>query len=174
MQPPTITSPSGEQVILQRDYILRDILANIDELQRNEPGLKDVDTKPLKEEVIAPVLRNEFDTEVQIRGFLRALQHTPAFKKSFDKVGRPELKEQIRAFIDGKSATDVPGTESFVLPASNKHGVVGKGKDHNSIVEVELILAKLKEASGPHLPKIYEDKAQTKVMEVSSFCRIVF
>ncbi|KAJ7349093.1 hypothetical protein DFH08DRAFT_778012 [Mycena albidolilacea] len=167
MELPTTTSPSGEQVILQRDYILRDILANIDELQRKEPRLKDLDTKPLKEEVIAPVLRSEFDTEVQIRGLLRTLQYTPAFKKSFDRVGRPELKAQIRAFIDGKSATDVPDTESFVLPASNKHGVVGKGKDHKSIVKIlESIPAKFKEAFGPHLPKIYEDKAQTKVMEV--------
>ncbi|KAJ7847979.1 hypothetical protein B0H13DRAFT_2285449 [Mycena leptocephala] len=167
MEPPTTTSPSGEQVILQRDYILQDILANIDKLQRNEPRLKDIDTKPLKEEVIAPVLRNEFDTEVQIRGFLRALQYTPAFKASVDKIGRPELKAQIRAFIEGRSATDVLGAKSFVLPASNKHGVVGKGKDHKSIMEVlESIPAKLKEAFGPHLPKIYEDKAQTKVMEV--------
>ncbi|KAJ7916917.1 hypothetical protein B0H13DRAFT_1870765 [Mycena leptocephala] len=67
----------------------------------------------LKEEVIAPVLRNEFDTEVQIRGFLRALQYTPAFKEGVDKIGRPELKAQIRAFIEGKSATDVLGTKSF-------------------------------------------------------------
>jgi hypothetical protein len=170
MEPPTTTSPSGEQVILQRDYILQDILANIDKLQRNEPCLKDIDTKPLKEEVIAPVLRNEFDMEVQIRGFLRALQYTPAFKASVDKIGRPELKAQIGAFIEGKSATDVLGAKSFMLPASNKHGVVGKGKSHKSIVEaLESIPAKLKEALGPHLPKIYEDKAQTKVMEVSSF-----
>jgi hypothetical protein len=169
MDSPTTASPSGEQVILQRDHILRDILANIDELQRNEPRLKDIDTKPLKEEVLAPVLRNEVDTEIQIRGFLRALQYTPAFKESVDKIARPELKAQIRAFIDGKSATDVLGAKSFVLPASNKHGVVGKGKNHKSIVEVlESIPAKLK-AFGPHLPKIYEDNAQTKVMEVSSF-----
>jgi hypothetical protein len=160
---------------LHQDNILRDILANIDELQRKEPRLKDLDTKPLKEEVIAPVLRNEFDTEVQIRGFLRALQYTPAFKMSFDKVERPELKAQIRAFIDGKSATHVLGTESFVLPASNKHGVVGKGKDHKSTAEApESTPAKSKEAFGPHLPQIYEDEAQTKVMEVSSFCRTVF
>ncbi|KAJ7883079.1 hypothetical protein B0H13DRAFT_2278230 [Mycena leptocephala] len=168
MEPPTTTSPSGEQVILQRDYILQDILANIDKLQRKEPRLKDIDTKPLKEEVIAPVLRNEFDMEVQIRGFLRALQYTPAFKASVDKIGRPELKAQIGAFIEGKSATDVLGAKSFVLPASNKHGVVGK--DHKSIMEVlESIPAKLKEAFGPHLPKIYEDKAQTKLMEASTF-----
>ncbi|KAJ7203893.1 hypothetical protein GGX14DRAFT_648169 [Mycena pura] len=134
MEVPGIRSSSGEHApppILQRDHILQEILTHIDVLQKREPRLKDIDTKPLKEEVLAPLLRNELDTEVQIRGFLRMLQYTAGFKESLEKIGRPDLKEQI---------------------ASNKHGVVGKG--HESIV-VEL-------------PNIYEDQAQTRVMEVHS------
>ncbi|KAJ6566778.1 hypothetical protein B0H19DRAFT_713862 [Mycena capillaripes] len=169
MEHPTISlsGPQATPPILQRDHILQDILTHIDELKKREPRLKDVDTKPLKEEVLTPVLRNEFDTEVQIRGFLRALQYTPAFKQSLDKIGRPDLKEQIGAFIAGKGATDVLGGTNFVLPASNKHGVVGKKKDHKSFVEVlESIPSKFKRAFEHDLPKIYEDHAQTKVIEV--------
>ncbi|KAJ7195663.1 hypothetical protein GGX14DRAFT_527054 [Mycena pura] len=169
MEVPTNRS-SAEQaapLILQRDQILQDILTQIDGLQKREPRLKDVDTKPLKEEVLAPLLRNEFDTEVQIRGFLRALQYTAGFKESLGKIGRPDLKEQIGAFIDGKSATEVLSGKTFVLPASKKHGVVGKGKDHKSFVDVlESIPLKFEKAFGRGLPKIYEDQAQTKVMEV--------
>ncbi|KAJ7467680.1 hypothetical protein FB451DRAFT_395584 [Mycena latifolia] len=168
MELPTTRSSSGQQAppILQRDYILQDILDNIDELQRREPRLKEVDTKPLKEEVLAPVLRNEFDTEVQIRGFLRAMQYTPAFRASVDKIGRPELKAHIGAFIDGRSAREVLGDKAFVLPASNKHGVVGERKDHKSFVDVlESIPGKLKETFGPHVPNIYEDHEQKKVVK---------
>ncbi|GME42994.1 putative FAD-binding type 2 protein [Neofusicoccum parvum] len=173
-------------LVLQRDHILHDILDHIDEYVAKDAS---VDTAPLKDEVVRPVLRNDFDPEVQIRGFLRTLRHTRAFRDSLGRIESPVLKEQIEAFLEGRSAGDVLKGKGFALPASKLHGVVGKkeaGKEKKggkaSFVDVlkklvfKLLDVKtlLKSCFGQEkvverdLPRVYEDEAKTKVMEVHS------
>lgn len=176
-------------LILQRDHILRDILEHIDGLINHTHRLHDVDTKPLKDEVIRPVLDGKFDPEVQIRGFLRALRRTTAFKQSLEKIDSPSLKEDIIAFMDGKSAGDALDGKVFVLPASKKHGAVGRPKfgkqekeveSHSIVDRVKQVVLKLlhvkalftscfgkEKAVDRDLPRIFEDKGQTKTVEVS-------
>lgn len=62
---------------LERTFILKEILDHIDEYATENTG---VDCLPLKDEVLKPVLADDFDPETQIRGFLRTFQHTSAYK----------------------------------------------------------------------------------------------
>lgn len=184
--------------ILQRDHILRDILAHVDAYARplSSPSF---DTAPLKDDVLRPVLRGAFDPEVQLRGFLRALRHTPAFTEALADISNETLRERVRAFADGKSAREVLGGETFVMPTARHARVVrrsgtkgqegqeelegneGKqlvvGASQGIVVKIldaarELfgccLSARVKEGETDthELPKVYEDEARAKIMEV--------
>jgi len=162
---------------LERTSILQEIFEHIEDF-KDEFGL--VDYNALKQEVLAPVLNDAFDPEVQIRGFLKAFRKTPAFEDAFNKVQNPKLRSQITAFIDGKSKKEVVADTGFEV-ASHPSGPV---KHHFSLLESlkKLVISglHLKEEIGDlfhrktidahlkDLPIVYEDAAKKKPMEVYS------
>ncbi|KAH9903848.1 hypothetical protein F4778DRAFT_781225 [Xylariomycetidae sp. FL2044] len=181
MSSPKSTSSSTEadvknKLVLQRDHILRDIFEHIEDFKEL------LDVAPLKEQVIGPVLDHVFDPEVQMRGMLRALRHTSEFKASLDQVNSPELKGQINAFIEGKSASEVFEGQSFVMPTSHRH-TVAQGKPRKAsfleklknllfkALNIKSLIMKRFSSKDPkallhELPRIYEDEARTKLLEV--------
>lgn len=62
---------------LERTSILKEILDHVDEYASE---YNKIDYAPLKDEVLKPVLADDFEPETQIRGFLRTFQHTLAYK----------------------------------------------------------------------------------------------
>jgi len=65
-----------EKDILERTHILKEILVKVDTYAK-EYNL--IDYSALKDEVLRPVLKEHFDPEAQIRGFLRTFRHTVAY-----------------------------------------------------------------------------------------------
>ncbi|KAJ9668811.1 hypothetical protein H2201_001057 [Coniosporium apollinis] len=164
---------------LERTHILHDILDNVD---RYSDEYDKVDYDALKRDVLKPVLHDDFDPEVQIRGFLRAFRHTPAFRAAFENIRSPELQNQVQAFIRGSSAKEAVGKEGFRLSSHPSPGV----KHHFSLIDElqNLVLGAIelkeavedvfhpKHAYVKALPLIYEDAASMKVMEV--YCDVPF
>ncbi|KAK7046330.1 putative FAD-binding type 2 protein [Favolaschia claudopus] len=165
---------------LERDSILTDILAHIDTYAHHDPA---IDCEVLKEHVLQPVLANTFDPEVQLRGFLRALRRTSSFA----------VRAKVESFVDGKSVKEVLGGKGFAMPmgghrqvganeqkrkenlgerlangiADAVDEVVFKVLDAKEEMESRLDVVKEHLIDGSHaLPKIYEDEAETKLMEV--------
>jgi len=171
---------------LQRDYILHDILENVD---RYSKEYDKVDYEPLKNDVIKKVLDEDFDPEVQIRGFLKAFRHTPAYKAAFAKIESDQLKNQINSFIEGSSPEEIVGDKGFhptkhPSPPTKHHfsllsalkKLVSSGLEIKEFLEdgkahVKEFLEDGEHVSPKHylkdVPVLYEDKADTKVMEVS-------
>lgn len=166
---------------LQRDHILRQILDHIDDAEYRDQ----VDTEPLKREVIKPILEKKFDHQVQIRGILRAMQHTQAYKSALQNVTQPELRNQIASFLEGKPAEEVVGKD-FKLPCSHAiHHAGTTEKTQSSVLKrsffdvlKNLILKILnvksfvtscfRDEAKPHSrPQIWEDEAKSRAMEVS-------
>jgi hypothetical protein len=87
---------------LQRDAILKSMNENISKYQNRFP-LVNIGT--LKEKVLQKVIdapnpnkpEVNFDPEVQLRGFLKAFENTPAFASQFDILD-DATKKQIQAF----------------------------------------------------------------------------
>ncbi|KAK8012820.1 hypothetical protein PG991_010195 [Apiospora marii] len=165
---------------LQRDHILRQILDHIDDVKYK----RHIDTEPLKHDVIEPILEKKFDQQVQIRGILRAMQHTSAFKSALRNIEQPELRNQIKSFLDGKTAKEVAGKD-FKLPCSHSihhAGATKKAKSsiikqsffnilRNFILKIlnvkSFVTSCFREEAKPHSrPQIWEDEAKSRAIEV--------
>ncbi|KAK8038297.1 hypothetical protein PG994_015064 [Apiospora phragmitis] len=167
--------------ILQRDHILRNIREHIDDVEYKH----DVDPEPLKRDVIEPILRNEFDPQVQIRGIMHALRHTLAFRSALQNIKQPGLREQVEAFLRGKAAEEVVAEKGFSLPCSHSihHPAAAKTVQplavKRSFLDVlkdmllkilnvkSLVTSCLRDKARPHkLPQIWEDEAKSKEVKV--------
>ena len=89
---------------LARDAILQSMLDHVLEYDKKYPlvqidVLKDL---VIKEVIDAPKNKSRFDPNVQLRGFLKTFEDTPAFKSQFDILD-DATKGQIRAFKDEKN-----------------------------------------------------------------------
>ncbi|KAF2478349.1 uncharacterized protein BDR25DRAFT_330802 [Lindgomyces ingoldianus] len=161
--------------VLERDHILQEILEHVEEYSGEYDK---VDYSALKNDVLKPVIAEEFNPETQIRGFLKAFQHTLVYKTAFAKIQSPELKDQISDFIEGKQAKEVVGDKEFHLVSHKSPPVV----HHFSLLEElkKLVInglewkAAVKDVFHPKhkhvksLPILYEDAADTKVVECYS------
>jgi hypothetical protein len=163
---------------LQRDNILQQIVNHIGEYQTK---FNDVDYTALKSDVLEPVIRGQFDPEVQIRGFLKAFQHTAEYENAVANLKRPDLQTHLESFIQGRSSKEVVGKSGFPLTAHPSPPV----KHHFSLLQLlkRLVLCDLKgrdeiediadqnarQAHLKDLPVIYEGANETKVMEVSTY-----
>ena len=93
---------------LQRDAILESMLEHISEFQ---PKYTSVDIQALKTSVLTRVIDApdpskkdvEFSQEVQLRGFLKTFENTPAYSSQF-KILDSRTKAQIKAFKDKPNA----------------------------------------------------------------------
>lgn len=181
----TTATGAGEHPLsvgtLQRDHILHQILEHIDDAKYKDH----VDTIPLKDEVIGPILNKKFDPQVQIRGILRAMQPTLAFKSALQNIEQPELRSQIKDFLEGKTAQEVTGNNDFKLPCSHSIHLAGATKKAQSSVIKRSLFDVLKnlilkilnvksfvtsflrdEAKPYSKPQIWEDKAKSRAIEV--------
>ena len=117
-----------ETEALQRNAILKSMLANISSYEKDYPKVK-VDV--LKNDVLEKVLQAprtdndvDFDPEVQLRGFLRTFEDLPAYAEQF-KVLDPRTKQQISTFKDNEKGwrdTEIwkdTSKKGFLLPEIN-------------------------------------------------------
>ncbi|KAK6984829.1 putative fad-binding type 2 protein [Favolaschia claudopus] len=187
---PASSNETTHPIPLERDSILNDILAHIDSYAHHDPA---IDCEALKEHVLRPVLANTFDPEVQLRGFLRALRRTSSFAVALEGIQDGEVRAKVESFVDGKSVKEVLGGKGFAMPkgghrqvganeqkrkenfgerlvngiADAVDEVVFKVLDAKEEVESRLDVMKERLIDGSHAhPEIYEDEAETKVMEV--------
>lgn len=160
---------------LERTNILQQILEHIEDFKDQFPK---VDYAALKRDVLEPVIKEQFDPEVQIRGFLRTFQNTEIFKDAFEQIKNSELQAQINAFIQGSSAKDVVGKAGFQVSAHRSPTI----KHHFSLLQrlkklllrgieakedvKEALHPKIMKANLEDLPIIYEDVNEKKIMEV--------
>ena len=82
---------------LARDEILKSMLDHVSEYESKYPTVK---INVLKESVLKKVIDTTFDPAVQLRGFLKTFEDTPAFKAEFNILDNA-TKEQINAFKAG-------------------------------------------------------------------------
>lgn len=160
---------------LERNRILNDIVENIEGRFARE--FKLVDYGSLKKEVLTPVIKKEFNPEVQLRGLLRSFRRTLQFQKSFANIGDPTLKERITAFIEDKPFDDAVRRKDFKIADRIKH------LEYLLPITKKLFICvlRLKDAvKGIFTPKnrhvkgvpvIWEDEAHTKAIKV--ICSIV-
>ncbi|KAH7118729.1 hypothetical protein B0J11DRAFT_591121 [Dendryphion nanum] len=167
--------PSLRAEILERTHILKDILAHID---RYSSEYDKIDYSALKEDVLKPVLADDFDPETQIRGFLKTFRHTLSYKAAFSRIASDDLKDRIDAFIDGKRAKDAIGDRGFHLLSHKSEPV----QHHFTLIaeikkllvdglELKAIVKDILHPKHQHvkdLPIIYEDVRNTQVVECYS------
>jgi len=160
---------------LERDHILQEILAHIGDYADK---FANIDYDAFKADVLKPILAEHFDPETQIRGFLKTFQHTTVYKSAIANIESPELRKQIETFTKGVPAKDVVGEKGFQVQAHASPPVV----HHFSLLGElkKLVVGKLqfvnflkycfsdKRKHVKKLPKLYEDAANTKVVEVSN------
>jgi hypothetical protein len=167
--------------VLERTHILEEILERVDEYA----GIFDkVDYSALKDEVLKPVLAEDFDPETQIRGFLRTFRHTLAYKAAFSKIAYPSLRVQINEFIDGKQSKEVVGGKEFHLiphkspPVVHHLSVLGELKKLLlDGLEVKKAVKNVLHPKHKHvkiLPVLYESSTSGQVVEVSHHFLRVF
>ena len=117
-----------EAEALQRNAILKSMLANISSYEKSFPKVK---VNVLKKEVLQRVLdapkadnEDDFDPEVQLRGFLQTFEDLPAYAEQFNILDT-RTKQQISTFKDNEK--DWKDTEiwkdtskrGFLLPEIN-------------------------------------------------------
>ncbi|RDA94540.1 hypothetical protein CP533_2744 [Ophiocordyceps camponoti-saundersi (nom. inval.)] len=174
---PTAVTPSSAPALLERDAILKQILDHIGDFADR---FDKVDYDALKEDVLVPVLEGHFDPEVQIRGFLKTFQHTVTFKKALSSIDNAQIRAEVEKFVAGKSTKEVTDGHGFNLAALPS----GPVKHHFSLLDTlkKIVLTGLDLRQEIHnlfqgeffdrhfkdLPIVYEDGAETKVMEVYS------
>ena len=175
------TLPTPPKENLSSHFILGEIIDHISTLQEEFPRVK----IPLLKSHLWSIRNKDVNPETHLRGFLRVFEDTDVFKAAFEELD-DGMKRQIKVFIAGGSEDQIlaAGTQhgAFALPPSPpvKHhfknliekveGFFHKDKrvvngDMNGVVEDPV---KPLSQVTPHegFPKIYEDKAETRTMEV--------
>lgn len=164
---------------LERTHILKDILDNIDKFAKKHPLIHfDV----LKNEVLKPVLNENFDPEVQLRGFLKAFKDTNTFNSAFNDISDPKLKEQIQRFIQGESPKNAVGEHGFEVtghpspPVQHHFSLLEQVK--KLVTDVSELKTAIHDVFHPHhadvknLPVIWEDKDEKDLMKVNTFLSV--
>ncbi|KAL9108479.1 MAG: hypothetical protein Q9227_006694 [Pyrenula ochraceoflavens] len=162
---------------LERNHLLQAILDHIESFA-DKFNLIDYDS--LRQDVLKPVLADAFDPEIQIRGFLKAIRHTDGFKKAFEEVESSQLRDQIESFVDGQSSEEVVAGRGFEVKSHPSPGA----KHHFSLLDAlkkltvsglglkERVQRLFKEDDiekhRKHVPIIFEDAAEKKIMEAYS------
>ena len=171
-----VKAPAGT-AHLERNHILQDILDHVLDFSTK---FNLIDYSALKEDVLKPVLADKFDPEIQIRGFLKAIQHTDAFKQAFKNLGDSHVQEQLSAFIEGRSSKDVVAEKGFEVRAHPSPGAKHHFSLLNALKKLVVDGLEVKEAvetfferdeykkHTKHVPIIYEDATEKKVMQAYS------
>lgn len=167
---------------LSTHFVLGEIIDQIDLIKDDFPLVKIATLK----EHLWDIRNKNVDPEIHLRGFLHVFKDTEVFKEAFAQLDEA-MQLRIKAFMDGKSEKEVLTAggktgEAFFLPPSPpvKHHfkklVEGLKEeieellhhDHDGAKKAEVqkkeVTAAAVDTEG--YPKIYEDPAETKTMEV--------
>lgn len=155
----------------------------VDHLHLLQPEFLHVDIPKLKSHLWA-IRDHNVDPVFHLRGFLQVFQETSHFKEAFGELD-DGMKAQIKAFVEGADKEVVVAAGKGELPVSpqGKHHfrelierIEGKIEDvlhlgHHGKGEVNGVSganghAKVEGVVAEGYPKIYEDKGETKTMEV--------
>jgi hypothetical protein len=151
--------PTPDPAKLNDHWILDEILNHLDEFHADFPEVEfDILSGLFRDQIVGKHSDAAEDPEAQTRGFLQAFQATPAFQDAFRKLDLT-MKKRMHNFIAGRSAADVVGDAEFRAPLSPQ------ARQH--LVPLDKFRAGMRRPFREDLPVIYEDKAQTMVMEVS-------
>tara|TARA_R110002060_G_scaffold72699_3_gene81418 strand:- start:615 stop:1205 length:591 start_codon:yes stop_codon:yes gene_type:complete len=171
---------------LNTHFVLGEIIDQIDLIKDDFPL---VQIATLKEH-LWDIRNKNVDPEIHLRGFLHVFKNTEVFKDAFDQLDEG-MKLRIKAFMDGKSEKEVLSAggktgEAFVLPPSPpvkhhfrklvedlKEDIHGLIHPEHKTKEGEIVQKLGADASTKGYPRIFEDSAETKTMEVSLVSFIV-
>ncbi|KAF1988851.1 hypothetical protein K402DRAFT_452593 [Aulographum hederae CBS 113979] len=103
---------------LERYGILRDVLNGVEEYAEAQPagtGTRDfdIDIQALRDDVLVPVLVDDYDAETQVRGLMRTMRDTDAFSDAFEQLPCPILRHQLTVFMNGATAEEVVAKQGF-------------------------------------------------------------
>jgi hypothetical protein len=170
---------------LTSHFTLGEIIDHIDVLQEEFPRVK----IPLLKSHLWSIRNKDVNPEIHLRGFLKVFEETDVFKDAFNQLDEG-MKRQLKVFIAGGSGDQVllAGTQhdgAFALPPSPpvKHhfqaliqkvdSFFNKNEKTNGLPNGEtngVVHAPVKQLSRgtpqEGFPRIYEDEAETKTMEV--------
>ncbi len=174
--------PTPPRENLSTHFVLGEIIDQIDLVKDDFPLVKIATLK----EHLWDIRNKNVDPEIHLRGFLQVFKDTEVFKDAFAQLDEA-MQLRIKAFMDGKSGNDVLTAggktgEAFFLPPSPpvKHHfrkLVESLKeeidellhhDHDGAKKAEAVEKEVAAAaiSTEGYPKIFEDAAETKTMEV--------
>lgn len=172
--------PKPPRENLNTHFVLGEIIDQID-LIKDEFPLVQIET--LKKH-LWDIRNKNVDPEVHLRGLLHVFKNTEVFKDAFAQLDE-STKLRITAFMDGKSENEVLSAggktaEAFILPPSPpvkhhfrkmvedlKEDIHGMFHPDHKKDEKDVVVQKdIAEASKEGYPRIFEDAAETKTMEV--------
>jgi len=181
--------PKPPKENLTSHFILGEIIDHIGALQDEFPH---VQIDRFKEHLWA--IRNKnVEPEKHLRGFLKVFEHTNTFKDAFGQLD-DGTKRQLRSFMAGGSEDSVMASGAsdgeFHLPPSppvrhHFREIVerveekiqelfgGDSKQLNGLNGVEKVEVE-KTIASQGFPRIYEDRAETRTMEVRNAIFILF
>lgn len=149
---------------LNPQFILGEIVDNIQDLADEHPN---VDVGLLRK-VLSAVRKRESDPENTIREYLNAFIGTNSLQRTLAQLDK-DTQSKIQAFAKGKSAAKVTAAKGFWPKPSltSQHRFRFLDFFHRLVHHHhhDADLASFK--ASPGLPLVYEDKAESQVMEVS-------
>jgi hypothetical protein len=150
--------PTPDPGKLNGHWILDEMLNHIGAFHNDFPEIEFDILSGLLRDQIGHTNDTAEDSEAQTRAFLQAFQATPAFQDAFRKLDLA-MKKRMHNFIAGRSAKDIVGDTDFRVPMSPQ------ARQH--LAPLDKFRAGMRRPFKEDLPVIYEDKAQSAVMEVS-------
>lgn len=173
--------PTPDPAKLDEHYILGEIIDHLEELYDDiHDTFPFIDLDILRTQLIN-IRNHNVDPQQHLRSLLRAFQKTPVYQGAFEQLDET-TRAQIDAFISGKSEDGILQQESgksvFHLPPSPpaKHHfrhIIDEVFDHDehhdksgAAAVTDIKTNGVKKAADADLPVIYEDEANTMIMEV--------
>jgi hypothetical protein len=165
--------PPPSPAKLNPHFILGEIIDHIRALSDEHPNV-DID---LLRKLLIDVRNHQVDPEKTLRSYVKVFLATNSFNAAIAHLD-PDTKSKIQAFADGKSAAEVTSTQVFkpkaVSPSSHRFRLLDflhrlllhdhKKEKGSSNGHISAAAALFK--ATPGLPIVYEDDAETQIMEV--------
>ncbi|CAL3962308.1 unnamed protein product [Diplocarpon coronariae] len=176
--------PTPPRENLNTHFILGEIIDQIDLIRDDFPFVKIATLK----EHLWDIRNKNVDPEIHLRGFLHVFKDTEVFRDAFNQLDEG-IRLRIKAFMDGKSKKEVLDAggkgvagQLFMPPSPPvkhhfrklaeglKEGIEELlGHDHGAEKAEAPKKTVAEAAAGTQgYPRIFEDAAETKTMEVSS------
>jgi hypothetical protein len=166
--------PPPSPAKLNPHFILGEIIDHIRDLAEEHPS---VDINLLRK-LLIDVRNHQVDPEKTLRSYVKAFLATNSFKAAIAHLDA-DTTSKIQAFADGKSAAEVTSTTKDFKPRSASssqhrfrlldvlHRLLHDHKKEKGSSNGHISAAATLITAAPGLPIVYEDTAETQIMEVS-------